>query len=199
MRGITLLELLLVLTIVGIVATTAIWGSRQTVQRWQAWRGVHQVLEDFKEAQAQAERAGGVALDGGALVTARSFLVFEPEARRYLLYRWQDSNGDGRPGEGESRRIWTRQLPPTVTFGWDTEIDRKACSNSEGRPTAAVTFGTAGYPPCSGRPCLKFDQQGFSSIGPGAVYLVDGGQSFALTATRPGLFTLCRWDGRQWR
>ena len=198
MRGITLLELLLVLTIVGIVATTAIWGSRQTVQRWQAWRGVHQVLEDFKEAQAQAERAGGVALDGGALVTARSFLVFEPEARRYLLYRWQDSNGDGRPGEGESRRIWTRQLPPTVTFGWDTEIDRKACSNSEGRPAAAVTFGTAGYPPCSGRPCLKFDQQGFSSIGPGAVYLVDGGQSFALTATRPGHFTLCRWDGRQW-
>lgn len=199
MRGITLLELLLALAIVGIVAATAIWGSRQTLQRWQAWRGIHQVLEDFKEAQAQAERTGGVVLDGGALVTTRSFLVFEPEARRYLLYRWQDSDGDGRPDEGESQRLWTRQLPPAVVFGWAAGIDRKACSNSEGRPAAAVTFGTAGYPPCSGRPCLKFDQQGFSSIGPGAVYLVDGGQSFALTTTRPGHFTLCRWDGRQWR
>jgi len=50
--------------------------------------------------------------------------------------------------------------------------------------SAAISFGTDAYPPCNGRPCLKFDQQGFSAMGPGAVYLVDGTQSFALTATR---------------
>ena len=154
MRGMTLLELLLVLAVIGILALAAGWGSRQALQRWQAWRGVHQVLEDLKEAQAQAERTGGFALDGGSLVTARVFLAFEPAAGRYTLYRWQDSNGDGRPDEGESRRLWTRQLPPTVAFGWGAGIDRKACSNGEGQPTAPVTFGTAGYPPCSGRPCL---------------------------------------------
>jgi len=199
MRGLTLLELLVVLAIVGILVAAGSWGSAGVVQRWQAWRGGQQVLEDFKEAQARAERGGGLELSGGALVTARSFLVFEPETRRYVLYDWQDADGDGRPEEGESRRVWTRELPPSVHFGWAAGIDRKACSNGAGSPSAAITFGTAGYPPCNGRPCLKFDHQGFSAIGPGAVYLVDGAHSFALTATRPGHFTLCRWDGQQWR
>jgi hypothetical protein len=132
------------------------------------------------------------------MVMARSFLVFEPEARRYALFDWQDADGDGRPEEDESRRVWTRVLPPAVRFGRDTKVDRKACSNQGGAPSADITFGTAGYPPCDDLPCLKFDQQGFSSMGPGAVYLIDGEQSFALTATRPGHFTMCRWDGRQW-
>jgi len=138
-------------------------------------------------------------LSGGALVTTRSFLVFEPDQRRYALFDWQDADGDGTPEAGESRRIWTRELPPAVRFGWATGINRKACSNQSGAPASAITFGTAGYPPCEGRPCLKFDQQGYSSMGPGAVYLVDDRQSFALTGTRPGHFTVCRWDGSAWR
>ena len=75
-------------------------------------------------------------------------------------------------------------VPPAVHFGWAAGIDRKACSNAVGTQSAAISFGTDAYPPCNGRPCLKFDQQGFSAMGPGAVYLVDGTQSFALTATR---------------
>jgi prepilin-type N-terminal cleavage/methylation domain-containing protein len=199
MRAFTLLELLVVLAILGLLAVAGGWGSSQVVRRWQAWRGVQQVLEDFKEAQAQAERAGSQGFNGGTLEMARSFLVFEPNARRYQLYRWQDRDGDGRPGDGESSRVWSRELPPSVRFGWVAGVDRKACSNGEGSPAAAVTFGTADYPPCNGRPCLKFDQLGFSAMGPGAVYLVDGEGSFALTATHAGHFTVCRWDGRQWR
>jgi prepilin-type N-terminal cleavage/methylation domain-containing protein len=196
---VTLLELLMVLVIIGILLTAGSWGCATVLQHWQAWRGAQQVLEDFKEAQARAERNGGYVLNGGMLVMARSFLVFEPERRRYVLFDWQDADGDGRPEENEARRVWTRELPPAVRFGWDAGIDRKACSNQTGTPTAAITFGTAGYSPCNGQPCLKFDQQGFSAMGPGAVYLVDGAQSFALTATRPGHFTLCRWDGKRWR
>jgi prepilin-type N-terminal cleavage/methylation domain-containing protein len=199
MRGVTLLELLTVLAIIGILLVVGSWGSVATQQRWQAWQGTQQVLGDFKEAQAHAERGSGYTFKDGALVMARSFLVFEPAARRYALFDWQDADGDGRPEEGESSRIWTRELPPAVRFGRAAGIDRKACSNQNGAPTADITFGTAGYPPCNNLPCLKFDQQGFSSIGPGAVYLVDGEQSFALTATRPGHFAMCRWDGRAWQ
>lgn len=197
--GVTLLELLVVLAIVGILVTVAAWGSLEVLQRWQAWSGAQQVLEDFKEAQAHAERGNAYAFSGGALVTARSFLVFEPERHLYSLFDWCDDDGDGRPDEGESRRVWTRELPPAVRFGWAPGIDRKACSSQPGTPTAAITFGTAAYSPCNGRPCVKFDQQGYSSIGPGAVYLVDGAQTFALTATRPGHLTVCRWDGGAWR
>jgi prepilin-type N-terminal cleavage/methylation domain-containing protein len=198
-RGTTLLELLIALAIVGILLAAGSWGSAEVIQRWQSWRGAQQVLEDLREAQAHAERSGGFALNGGALVMARSFLVFEPEGRRYALFAWQDGDGDGEPEAGETRRVWGRELPPAVRFGWATGVDRKACSNADGSPSVPVTFGTAGYPPCGGRPCLKFDQQGFSSMGPGAVYLADGDQSYALTATRPGHFTMCRWDGSQWR
>jgi DNA repair protein RadC len=38
---------------------------------------------------------------------------------------------------------------------------------------------------------------GFSVMGPGAVYLNLGEQSLAVTGTRPGHFTLCEWDGRR--
>jgi len=198
-RGVTLLELLMVLAIIGILLSAGGWGSVEVLQRWQAWRGGQQILEDLKEAQSRAERGSGSVLSEGALVMKRSFLVFEPEANRYVLYDWHDIDGDGAPETGESRQVWTRDLPSAVHFGWGSGIDRKACSNASGPPSAAITFGTAGYPPCSGRPCLKFDQQGFSTMGPGGVYLVDGAQSYALTATRPGHLTLCRWDGRQWQ
>lgn len=198
MRGVTLLELLTVLAIIGILLAVGSWGSADTLQRWQAWQGTQQVLEDFKEAQAHAERGGGYVFNSGALVMARSFLVFEPAARRYALFDWQDADGDGRPDEGESSRVWTRELAPAVRFGRAAGIDLKACSNQSGTPVADITFGTAGYPPCNDLPCLKFDQQGFSTMGPGAVYLVDGEQSFAVTATRPGHFAMCRWDGKEW-
>lgn len=199
MRGLTLLELLVVLAIIGLLVTAGGWGSGRVVRQWQSWRGAQQVLADFREVQARAERGSGYALQGGALVATRNFLVFETEARRYALFEWQDADGDGRPESGESHRIWTRELPPAVRFGWSAEVDRKACGNTPGAPVSAITFGTAGYPPCDGAPCLKFDQQGGSSMGPGAVYLVDGTQSFALTGTRPGHFTMCRWDGDRWR
>lgn len=198
-RGLTVLELLLALAVAAILAAAGHWGSAQLLQRWQLWLGGQQLLEDLKSAQARAERGNGFAYRNGALVMTRSFLVFEPEARRYTLFDWVDDNGDGTPEAGEARRVWLRELPAGVAFGWRRGISLKACGNAPGAPAAPVTFGTAGYPPCGGLPCLKFDQQGYSSIGPGGIYLTAGAESLALTATRPGHFTMCRWEESRWQ
>ena len=71
--------------------------------------------------------------------------------------------------------------------------------NTNTPPDEAISFASPDYPPCNDRPCIKFDQHGFSAMGPGAIYLSDAEQSLAITGTRPGLFTICQWDGERWR
>jgi prepilin-type N-terminal cleavage/methylation domain-containing protein len=197
-EGFSLLELLFVLTVIGVLLAISGWGSAAALRDWQVQRAAHQLLEDLKAAQRQAELRGSTTLSNGQLNAQRSFLVFSPENLSYALYAWQDSDGSGTPQAGESTFVWRQRLPPGVTFGWSAGVDRKACSNPPEVPTTAITFASPDYPPCDDRPCIKFDSQGTSEIGPGAIYLNNGDQSYALSVTRPGLFTLCKWKGTRW-
>ena len=45
---------------------------------------------------------------------------------------------------------------------------------------------------------VKFDDNGFSVMGPGAVYLSNGKKTHAITVTRPGHITVCAWNGQRW-
>ncbi len=198
-HGFTLLELLLVIAIVGILAGTVSWGSRQLVQGWHLKRAGQQLYAGLKSLQAQAELAGNLALGNGALVARRHFLVFDRQTQSYSAYSWLDHNGNGVAESGESGRLWQTGLPPGVTYGWAPGINRRACSNTNTPPGEAISFASPDYPPCNDRPCIKFDRHGFSAMGPGAIYLSAGGQSLAITGTRPGLFTICQWDGERWR
>jgi len=197
--GVTLLELLIVLALLAVLLAGGSWGSAAMLRHWQTRRAAHQLLEDLRQAQGLAEAAGNVTLQNGALVAQRTFLVFSRQARSYALQQWRDQDGNGIASSDETELLWRHALPAGVSFGWVAGVDRKACSNTAGAPSAAITFASPGYSPCDGEPCVKFDHQGFSVIGPGAVYLHDGEQSLAITATRPGHFTLCRWQGGGWR
>ena len=198
-EGFTLLELLFVVALIGILLTISAWGSSAVLRDWQVQRAAYQLLEDLKSAQRQAELRGNTTLSNGMLNTQRSFLVFSPATRSYALYAWQDIDGSGTPETGESTVVWEQSLPPGVAFGWSAGVDRKACSNPLGVPSSAVTFASPDYPPCDDQPCIKFDSQGSSVIGPGAIYLSNTDQSYAMSVTRPGLFTLCKWDGERWQ
>jgi prepilin-type N-terminal cleavage/methylation domain-containing protein len=198
-EGFTLLELMLVIALIGILASATGWAGRKLVQSWHLKRAGQQLYEDLKSLQARAERSGNQAMSNGALVTRRHFLVFELETRSYAAYSWVDHNANGIAENGESGRLQRTSLPFGVTYGWATGITRRACSNTDTMPGDPVTFSSPGYPPCNDQPCIKFDQHGFSSMGPGAIYLSNGKQSLAITGTRPGLFTICEWQGERWR
>lgn len=198
-RGFTLLELLLVIALIGIMAGMATWGGQQMIADWRLKKAGQQLFEDLKALQGLAERAGSLTLSSGVLVMQRWFLVFDPAAGAYAAYVWQDGNADGVADTGEADLLWQNRLPSEVAFGWAAGIDRRACSNSSGAPSSAVSFASPNYAPCDDKPCIKFDHNGFSSMGPGAVYLTQGEQSLAITGTRPGHFTLCTWDGQRWK
>jgi prepilin-type N-terminal cleavage/methylation domain-containing protein len=198
-RGVTLLELLLAMALVGILAAVANWGGRHLVQGWQLRRAGHQLLEDLKAVQGRAEMSGSLTLSSGALVPQNNFLVFDPTAESYTAFAWLDSNHNGAPDGGEAVPLWEKSLPPGVAFGWSPGVNRRACSNVAGAPGTAVSFSSPAYEPCNDRPCIKFDRHGFSVMGPGAIYLRSGPRSLAITGTRPGHFTLCEWDGGRWR
>jgi len=197
--GFTLLELLLVIALIGILVCTVSWGSRKLARGWHLKRAGQQLYEDLKALQARAELSSNLTMHNGALVARRHFLVFEQETQSYAAYSWRDHNANGFAENGESDRLWQTSLPPGVTYGWAPVINRRACSNISTPPGDAISFSSPDYPPCNDRPCIKFDQHGFSAMGPGAIYLSDAEQSLAITGTRPGLFTICQWDGERWR
>lgn len=199
MRGFTLVELLLVIALIGVLSCAASWSGRHLVRDWQLMRAGHQLLEDLKAVQGQAEMSGRLIMRDGVLVLQHRFLAFDEEQQGYTAYLWQDSNRDGVATAGESEVLWQKSLPRGVTFGWSPGIDRRACSNAASAPGNAVSFSSPGYAPCNDRPCIKFDQHGFSAMGPGSIYLSDGEKSLAISGTRPGHFTMCEWDGDRWR
>ena len=125
-------------------------------------------------------------------------MVFDLNQGGYELFHWQDDNANGFADAGEARSLWRNILPQGIAFSWDRSVDRRACSNPDNPPGSAVSFARPSFPPCNGQPCIRFDGNGFSVMGPGAIYLSDGQQSLAITATRPGHFTMCEWSGERW-
>jgi hypothetical protein len=181
------------------ITSVAAWGGKQLASGWQLKRAGHQLYEDLKAVQGLAELSGSMTISGGRLVLRRSFLVFDPALRSYAAYSWQDHDGNAVPTDDENTLLWRHELPAGVFFGWQPDIDRRACSNVNNPPGSAISFSSPDYPPCNDRPCVKFDQNGFSVTGPGAIYLREGEHTLALTGTRPGHFTVCGWDGERWR
>lgn len=197
--GFTLLELLLVMALVGILASLASWGSQSFARGWKLKRAGHQLLEDLKAVQARAEMSGSLTMHDGALIMQHFFLVFDPAAQSYRVSLWRDLDGNGVADAGEATQLWQKSLPPGISFNWAAGIDRRACSNSNSPPGSVISFASPVSLPCATQPCIKFDQHGFSVMGPGAIYLSEGEQSLAITGTRPGYFTMCEWDGERWR
>ncbi|NIQ11540.1 MAG: prepilin-type N-terminal cleavage/methylation domain-containing protein [Gammaproteobacteria bacterium] len=197
--GFTLLELLLVLSVIGILSSIAVWGGQKAKHGWRLKRAGHQLFEDLKAIQSDAEMSGSLTINNGRLNTQRRFMVFDLDTNSYEAYRWRDDNGNGVVEDEETAMQWRHLLPSKIAFAWSSGVDRRACSNVNNPPGTAVSFSSPDYPPCNDQPCIKFDHNGFSVMGPGAIYLSDERHSLAITATRTGHFTMCEWTGEKWK
>lgn len=196
--GFTLLELLVVIALIALLATAAAWSGAYMARGWQLKRAGQQLYEDLKMTQARAENSGSLTWRAGTLVLQRSFLVFTPEQQRYAAYHWVDLNSNSIVEESETSLLSENNLPRGIVFGFIEGVDHRACSNTNSPPGDSISFSSPGFSPCNSQPCIKFDQNGFSVMGPGTIYLSDGDRSLAISGTRPGHFTLCEWDGERW-
>ncbi len=199
-RGMTLVELVVVLAIIGVISGVAGLSLHGYIARWQVRNAANQVFDDLQKAQQAARQIGNYVLtSGGLLAEKRVFWVFDLSGSRYEVFRWQDEDGDGNPESGESAALFSADLTDGIVFGTVPGVDRTACSDTAGAPSASVTFSAANDPPCSSSRCIRINKFGFSETGPGGIYLTRGDVSYAITMTRPGNIAMCRWDGGHWQ
>lgn len=195
-----MIEMLIVLSIMGIIGAFALSGLHRYIARWQVRNAANQVYDDLQKAQQAALQGGNYGLSSsGRLAEKRLFWVFDDVAGSYQIFRWQDDDGDGTPDVGESTPLFASRLPGEVRFGMVAGVTRTACGDALGAPSGAITFSAPNYSPCDSKRSIRLNKSGFSETGPGGIYLSKGGVSYALTMTRPGNITMCRWDGGHWR
>ncbi len=226
-RGITLVELLIVLAIVGILLGLSAPPFFEWVGESQLENRALQLYSDLKWAQSVAQDQGDVGINNqviGGILTAtplkrRVFVAIDTDDGGYRIYRWQDENADGvyNPGEFDPEFENTTDAPirqyeslsPAVP-GRLSQVDDAACSsgttNSSGAfvsinncPTVSGVFSGSDV-------CIRFNSKGFYEGGNNAaIYLKSGEHQYALAINITGTIRLCQLveedldgDGDKW-
>lgn len=185
-RGVTLLELLMVVVIIGILASIGFpslvkWRRRALLQG-----ATMSLYSNMILARMRAMEKGNY------------FIRFYPDSGRYILARWSDSDGDNSIDSSEMLVEKVVQLPKGVSFGVGSGIGLLACSGISGSPPSdGVSFEYE-----ANDNTILFDRRGFprSRVGTpgGAVYLTSLGDTYAVAVFPTGLVRRCSWDGSAW-
>ncbi len=205
--GFTLIELLVVMAVGATLVVLAVPFLIEAFSP-RLKTSAQNLAEDIRFAQNEAVRQGDANPGGGAFRTRKAFVVFDTADDSYSIWRWEDFNGNNAREAGEfspgldpaklgdpanDGPVRTGRLESGVYFRIPSDVTRSACGNSGPVPGSPVTFQTEANPPCNGNPCIRFDGKGFVEGRNGAVYLTDNNHSYAVSANRAGLFSLCTW------
>ncbi len=196
-RGVTLIELIVVITILGILLSIALPKFNSYIKDLKALKEASQVYEDLRLAQMEALKRGGSSLVGGNLVNRRVFVVFDIPNTSYSVYLWEDIDGDGNPEVGESNLLFSRSLV-YMRFSIPPGVTTSACAGDSPISSFPVTFQAKAYPPCNGNPCVMFHPWGFIEDPNGVIYMSYQDKTYAVSINRAGYIRLCKWSGSVW-
>jgi len=200
--GVTLIELLTVITIAGILVAIAFPTIFKTLQSDTTVKSAAKtVIADLKAAQNEAVSRGGGQMDAatGVLVEKSVFVVFPAGTNTYRVWAYTDTDGDGvredAPTDTVTSITAVTSLTSSVRFGASAAVTKRACTNGAGAPQASgFSFITQALPPCSGDACLEMDGNGFlTGATSDVIYLTNDRDNYAVSINAAGNFTLCKW------
>lgn len=214
-RGMTVLELMVVVAVIAALAAIAVPTLySQLISSGKVGSATSNLYDDIKWAQSEAQKQGSMDISTGGSLRRRSiFVVFDQGSNSYSIWRWQDEDGDNLPETDElapdfsnpnnDGAIKTVTLDNNVTFGFGSDVSKKACTNASGAPSGAITnISSMSLPPCNGLPCIQFDAKGFikGQSGDIVIYLTNNSYTYAVTAdSLAGIFKMCKWVADTWQ
>ncbi len=200
-NGVTLLELLTIIAIIGIISALAYPSFRLILNRINLKKDVNQIYGDFIESKANAMEKG-----------CDWVIIFTPDDNSYTIF---SDNGIVSPGpdgslftaddiineelrnngildniDGEEKTTRKVKLK-FARFGVLEGVDRLACLNQEG------------FPPGNGidfpERKLRFSYLGVARSG-GAVYVTNNRDQYAISVIQStGKISVCKWTGNLWK
>lgn len=209
-RGISLIELVVVISIVGILAVLGLPPFMEFVSKGRVENEIGMLYENIKWAQTEAEKQGDVAMVNGNLCRRRIFVTIDRNSETYSIWRWQDNNQNGIPEATEFDKDFDtlnpadepvrREALSKTTIGFDSSVDKKACNNGNGAPSdGIVNLVDCPNVICNGCQCIRFDGKGFiEGLNGGSIYLTNGKYTAAISLGVAGVIEMCKWNGSQW-
>lgn len=213
-RGFTLIEVIVVISIISILAGLAVPPIREMLNRQRARDSATAMLETIKSAQVEAQKRGDTEVVNGQLRKRKVYVAVYPAdmasagnpPNTVRAISWTDLNSDNMKTSDEFSVLQEVSLGKS-TFSVPSSINKTACSNNAGTPsnTGIVNFTVNVCPPNTvsffpaGTRCIKFNGYGFSeSMNNAAAYINGNGETFAVTVGLAGITDFCRWDGNNW-
>lgn len=216
--GFTLIELLVVIGVMSILLAIGSGVMSRQFRNWNLRNTANKVLEDLRTAQTEAIKRGDyearAASGGQRFIQQNVFVVFNTAAGSYQAVLWQDDDGDGSSDATDGNNypdaadtyqtLFSNALGAGFSFNSGPATTSACTGSSAINPvgSASITFNTAGYPPCNGSPCIRFDGHGnLANVGAagGNIYITNGQRTYAVNSLRPGFFRMCWTEGSGWQ
>jgi prepilin-type N-terminal cleavage/methylation domain-containing protein len=172
-RAFTVIELMIVLAIMGILATLSMEGYRALLARHQLQGVSRMLVSDLRSIQQQA------------LITRQRYWIrFDPEQNEYSVWAAE---------EGEDRLYRRVKIPTPVRFGTGPRVLGPPSDPAEITEKDGITFRDNQ---------LLFLPSGGLGTGAGTIYITDdpnGTGTRAITITVAGHVRHYSWTGSGWR